>query len=72
MPNESGDLKLLGNFRKLIDLVSADTNYKPSNTALTSAAMNTQHTVAFTAAQDVPAKRRRRKRQAHRSIRSMT
>jgi len=31
MPNESGDLKLLANFRKLIDLVSADTDYKPSN-----------------------------------------
>jgi len=27
MPNESGDLKLLANFRKLIDLVSADTDY---------------------------------------------
>jgi len=29
MPNESGDLKLLANFRKLIGLVSADTDYKP-------------------------------------------
>ena len=27
MPNESGDLKLLANFRKVIDLVSADTDY---------------------------------------------
>jgi hypothetical protein len=36
MPNESGDLKLLANFRKLIDLVSADTDYKPSNIALKS------------------------------------
>ena len=34
MPDESGDLKLLGNFRKLIDLVPADDNYKPSNAAL--------------------------------------
>ena len=34
MPNESGDLKLLANFRKLIDLVSADTDFKPSNAAL--------------------------------------
>ena len=44
MPGESGDLKLLGNFRKLIDLVSAETNYKPSNAALKPAALNTQHT----------------------------
>jgi len=29
MANESGDLKLLANFRKLIDLVSADNQYKP-------------------------------------------
>jgi hypothetical protein len=56
MPNESGDLKLLGNFRKLIDLVSADTDYKPSNTALTPGALNTQHGAALTAAEDVPAK----------------
>src|SRR5207237_8058680 len=34
MANESGDLKLLRNFRKLIDLVSADANYKPSNATL--------------------------------------
>ena len=57
MPNESGDLKLLGNFRKLIDLVSGDANYKPSNTALTPAGLNTQHTAALAAAEDVPAKR---------------
>ena len=34
MPNESGDLKLLANFPKLIDLVSADKNYRPANVAL--------------------------------------
>lgn len=56
MPNESGDLKLLGNFRKLIDLVSADTDYKPSNAGLKPAALNTQHAAALEAAQDVPAK----------------
>ena len=56
MPSESGDLKLLANFRKLIDLVSADTNYKPSNAALMPAALNTQHTGALTVAQDVPSK----------------
>lgn len=56
MPGESGDLKLLGNFRKLIDLVSADLNYKPSNAALMPASLNAQHAEALSAAQDVPAK----------------
>jgi hypothetical protein len=56
MPGESGDLKLLGNFRKLIDLVSADPNYKPSNATLMPPALNTQHTTALAAANDVPAK----------------
>ena len=56
MANESGDLKLLGNFRKLIDLVSADANYKPSNAKLVPAALGGQHGAALTSAQDVPAK----------------
>ena len=34
MPTESGDMKLLGNFRKLIDHVSGETTYKPSNDIL--------------------------------------
>ena len=53
MPNESGDLKLLANFRKLIDLVSADTNYKPSNAALKPTALETQHAAGLAAAHDV-------------------
>jgi hypothetical protein len=56
MRNESGDLKLLGNFRKLIDLVSADTKYQPSNAGLKPPALYAQHTAALTSAQDVPAK----------------
>lgn len=56
MPGESGDLKLLGNFRKLIDLVSADADYKPSNAALNPDALNGQHAAGLAAAQDVPAK----------------
>jgi len=55
MPNESGDLKLLANFRKLIDLVSADTDYKPSNAALKPTALEAQHTAGMAAAHDVPA-----------------
>jgi porphobilinogen deaminase len=56
MTNESGDLKLLGNFRKLIDLVSADTAYKPTNATLKPSALDGQHTAALASAQDVPAK----------------
>jgi len=56
MPNESGDLKLLANFRKLIDLVSADSDYKPSNAALKPPALNAQHTTGLSGANEVPAK----------------
>jgi hypothetical protein len=31
MPTESGDMKLLGNFRNLIDFVTAETGFKPAN-----------------------------------------
>jgi hypothetical protein len=55
MPNESGDLKLLANFRKLIDLVSADNDYKPSNTVLKPSALETQHGSGLAAANGVPA-----------------
>ena len=56
MPNESGDLKLLANFRKLIDLVSADTNYRPANVRLKLTTLEPQHAAGVTAAHDVPAK----------------
>ena len=56
MPNESGDLKLLANFRKLIDLISADTDYKPSNETLKLTAFEPQHAAGVPAAHDVPAK----------------
>jgi hypothetical protein len=39
MATESGDKKLLGNFRKLIDEVSADPNYNPANTKLKKTAL---------------------------------
>src|SRR4051812_454180 len=55
MANESGDLKLLANFRKLIDLVSADNQYKPSNAALKPPALESQHATGLTAAHDIPA-----------------
>jgi hypothetical protein len=56
MVNESGDLKLIGNFRKEIDLVSANSNYNPSNTAISKTALSTQHTASLAAANDVPVK----------------
>ncbi len=46
MTTETGDKKLLGNFRKLIDEVSADSNYNPANPKLKPTALNTQYTAA--------------------------
>jgi len=46
MTTESGDKKLLGNFRKLIDEVSADSNYNPANAKLKPTALDTQYTDA--------------------------
>jgi hypothetical protein len=56
MSNEAGDKKLLGNFRKLIDQVSADPNYKPSNPTLSKAKLETQYTTAAAAVEEVSAK----------------
>lgn len=44
MPTEAGDKKFLGNFSKLIDLVSAELSYNPANPKLTKAALATQLT----------------------------
>jgi hypothetical protein len=56
MNSESGDMKLLGNFRQLIDHVSSDPNYQPAKDDLKPAALETQYNAALTATQDVPAK----------------
>jgi len=56
MPNEAGDMKLLGNFRKLIDYVSADSTYNPSNSALAKTALEDQYTEALASAQEVQTK----------------
>jgi hypothetical protein len=53
MANEAGDLKLLGNFRKLIDLLKAEPAYAPPNPKLTTAAMELQYTASLAVAQDV-------------------
>lgn len=41
MASESGDMKLIGNFSQLIELVSLDPNYNPANPALPPPALNT-------------------------------
>jgi hypothetical protein len=53
MPTESGDNKLLGNFRKLIDLVSADPDYNPANAAITKAGLESLYKDARTAVTDI-------------------
>lgn len=49
MPNEAGDMKLIGNFRQLIDRVLAELNYKPANAALKVVGLNAQHAAALNA-----------------------
>lgn len=53
MPNEAGDMKLLGNFRKLIDYVSADSTYNPSNATLNETALEAQYSSALSSVQEV-------------------
>lgn len=50
MPSESGDKKLIGNFRKLIDEVSAEAAYNPANTKLKSTALEAQYIAGDAAA----------------------
>lgn len=56
MPSESGDMKLLGNFSQLIELISLDPNYNPANPALPVPALNTRKTAGLAAVGDVGAK----------------
>ena len=53
MPTESGDQKLLGNYRKLIDMVFADTNYNPTNGDITKPALAAHYTGSLAALDDV-------------------
>jgi hypothetical protein len=53
MANETGDMKLLGSFRKLIDRVKNDPKYQPSNPALMPAAMDAQHAAGLQAVQEL-------------------
>jgi hypothetical protein len=56
MPTESGDRKLLGNYRQLIDLVSADVNYNPANADITKASLTAHYAGSLAALDDVAAK----------------
>ena len=48
MASESGDMKLLGNFTRLIELVSVNPDYNPANLSLKVSALNAQKTAAST------------------------
>lgn len=52
MPSESGDQKLLGNLRKLIDFVSADPNYNPANAKIKVPALEALYTSGLSATTD--------------------
>ena len=56
MSSGTGDMKVLGNFRRLIDQVSADPNYNPSNVTLAKASLETQYAAALAAVEDVATK----------------
>ncbi len=53
MPSESGDQKLLGNFRKLIDFVAADPNYNPANPKIAVAGLEALYTSGQSATTNV-------------------
>lgn len=53
MASEAGDMKLLGNFRKLIDQVSAEPNYQPANAIITTAGLEAHYTAARAAVDGV-------------------
>jgi hypothetical protein len=42
MANETGDMKILGNYRRLIDILRADVTYQPSNALLKASQMELQ------------------------------
>jgi hypothetical protein len=56
MASESGDSKLLGNFSKLVELISIDPNYNPANASIKVPALNAQKAAALTAIADIGTK----------------
>ena len=55
MTTETGDNKLIGNFRKLIDELTADAGYNPANAKLKIPALEAQYTAAEAAVDAVAA-----------------
>ena len=53
MANESGDMKPLDNFSKLIKLVSVNADYNPANTALRVSSLSPQKTADDSTVADV-------------------
>src|SRR5258708_10115082 len=53
MANEGGDMKLLGNYRKLIDLLAGAPAYAPPNSNLTIVALEARYTAAMAAVENV-------------------
>lgn len=53
MANESGDMKLLGNFSKLIELVSIEPNYNPANAKIDLPALNAQKAAAQAVVEEI-------------------
>jgi hypothetical protein len=56
MASESGDMKLLGNFSKLIELISVNPDYNPANPAIKLPALNAQKTAALAAITEIGSK----------------
>lgn len=56
MANESGDMKLVGNFSRLIELIAIHPEYNPANAVIKVLALNTQKAAAEAAVQDVGTK----------------
>lgn len=56
MPNETGDMKFLGNFRKLIDMVKSEPTWKPTNPLLDPKNMEIQYAAALSIVEDLPVK----------------
>lgn len=56
MANETGDMKILGNFRKLIDLIIGATLYDPTNVVLTVASLEAMLAAAIAAVEDIAVK----------------
>lgn len=56
MPNETGDMKILGNFRRLIDFAMADAQYAPGNNDLKITMLEDYLTAARGAVEDIGVK----------------